>query len=290
MKNKILVVTLAALAAFSFLSVARATDIPEECKIGPFAVSVQAWSFNRFSFFEAIEKTEKTGAKCIEMFPGQKLSKDEPTVKWDHNASDELIAKVKAKLAEHKITAVNYGVVGVPADEAGARKVFEFAKKMGLYGITTESTGSIEVLDKLAKEYDIRVCFHDHPKRDKDPLYRMWDPNYILEVCKGRDARVGSCADTGHWQTSGLKPVDCVKQLAGHVMSSHLKDRADFGKGGPDIIFGTGIGQVAEVLAEFKTQGLKGNISIEYENNWNDNVPDITKCVEFIKDWVAKNK
>jgi len=290
MKNIKLTFCVAVFAALALLSSVRAEAIPDECKIGGFAVSVQAWSFNRFTVFEAIEKTAKTGAKCIEVFPGQKLSKEEPTIKFDHNVSDEVIAKVKSKLAEHKIKAVNYGVVGVPADETGARKVFEFARKMGLYGITTESTGSIDVLEKLAKEYDIRVCFHDHPKREKDPSYKIWNPHFVMEVCKDRDPRVGACADTGHWQTSALKPVDCLKVLTGRVHSSHLKDRADFGKGGPDIVYGTGLGQVAEVLAELKSQNFSGNISVEYENKWDDNVPDITKCVEFVKAWGESQK
>ncbi|HYG77546.1 MAG TPA: sugar phosphate isomerase/epimerase [Planctomycetota bacterium] len=289
MKKLNAALTLAALAAI-FTVTARAGTIPDEYKIGGFALACQAWSFNRFSAMEAIEKTAATGARCIEFFPGQKLSKEEPTVKWDHNASDEVIAKVKAKLAEHKIKAVNYGVVGVPADEAGARKIFEFAKKMDLYGITTESHGSIEVLEKLAKEYDIRVCFHEHPRREKDPTYKIWNPHFVAELCKDRDPRVGACADTGHWQTSALKPLDCIKILTGRVLSSHLKDRAEFGKGGPDIVYGTGQGQIAEVLAELKAQKFEGNISIEYENKWDNNVPDMKECVEFVRKWGEANK
>ena len=67
-------------------------------------------------------RREEAGGKVIEFYPGQKLSKEEPNVKWDHNASDEVIAKVQAKLAQHKIKAVNYGVVGIPNDGgAGAQ-------------------------------------------------------------------------------------------------------------------------------------------------------------------------
>lgn len=277
-------------AVLAALHSTHAAPIPDDCKVGGFAVSCQAWSFNRFTVFETIEMTAATGAKCIEFYPGQKLSKEQPAVKWDHNVPDEIIDKVKAKLAEHRIKAVNYGVVGIPADEAGARKVFEFAKKLGLYGVTTESTGSIDVLDKLAKEYDIRVCFHDHPKRANDPGYKMWDPNYILSVCKDRDARVGACADTGHWITSGLDPVESVKILKGRVQSSHMKDRPVFGKESADVPSGTGIGKVVELLAEFKAQGFNGNISMEYEPARQDPVPDIAKSVEFIKKWGEAHK
>src|SRR6187401_1579361 len=92
-------------------------EIPDEYRIGPFALGCQAYTFNRFSAFEAIEKTAQAGGRVIEFYPGQKLSPDQPNVKWDHNASDETVAKVKAKLAEHHIVAVNYGVVDIPSDE-----------------------------------------------------------------------------------------------------------------------------------------------------------------------------
>src|SRR5213079_1351478 len=111
-----------------------AEKIPAEYKIGGFAIGCQAYTFNRFSVFEAIEKTAQAGGKVIEFYPEQKLSPDQPDVKWDHNASPEIIQKVKDKLAQHHLKAVNYGVVGIPKDEAGARKVFEFARKLGLYG------------------------------------------------------------------------------------------------------------------------------------------------------------
>ncbi len=157
-----------------------ASPIPEECRTGGFAIGCQAYTFNRFTVFEAIEKTAAAGGKVIEFYPGQKLSQAEPGVVWDHNASPETIQKVKDKLAQFHLTAVNYGVVQIPTDESQARKIFEFAKTMGLYGITTESVDAIDTIEKLVKEYDIRVGFHDHPRRADDPGYKMWDPNYVL--------------------------------------------------------------------------------------------------------------
>src|SRR5207244_1896267 len=140
------------LTAMLTTATVSAGKIPAEYRIGSFAMGCQAYTFNRFSVFEAIEKTEQAGGKVIEFYPGQKLSREEPNVKWDHNASDEVIEKVKAQLTQHHLKAVNYGVVGIPRDEAGARKVFEFAKKLGLYGITTESVESIDTIEKLVKE------------------------------------------------------------------------------------------------------------------------------------------
>ena len=278
--------TLGATALFALLSL-TAAPIPDENRIGGFAIGCQAYSFNRFTLFEAIEKTEQTGSKVIEFFPGQALSPEQRTVKWDHNAGDEVIALVKEKLAKHGLRGVNYGVVGIPSDEAGARKVFEFAKKLGLYGITTESTESIDIIEKLVKEYDIRVGYHNHPRQDKNPNYKVWDPNYILALVKDRDPRVGSCADIGHWQTSGLKPIDCLKILEGHIISMHGKERPALGPGQHDVPFGAGGTDMGGVLAELKRQHFVGNISVEYEYNWDHSVPEIAQCIGFVRGWAA---
>ena len=264
-----------------------AEKIPDSLKIGGFAVGCQAYSFNRFSVFEAIEKTDQAGGRVIEFYPGQKLNKEEPNVKWDHNASEELIQKVKEKLAKHTIRAVNYGVVG-GRDEAEWRKIFEFAKKLGLYGITTEDVGKLDIIEKLVKEFDIRVGIHEHAKRANDANYKIWDPDYVLSLVKDRDPRMGACADTGHWASSGLKPLDCIKILKGRVMSLHLKERTEIGKQLPDTVYGTGVTDVGGILDELKRQKFDGHISIEYENNWDHSVPDIAQCIGFVRGYAAR--
>jgi len=266
------------LAGVSTLS---ADPIPDANKQNGFAIGCQAYTFNRYSVFEAIEKTAEAGGKVIEFFPGQKLTKDEPDIKWGHTASEEVMQRVEKKLAEHGIKAVNYGVVG-GKDEAEWRKIFEFARRMKLYGVTTEDVPKLDIIEPLVKEFDIRVGIHDHPRRPNDPNYKVWDPHYILEVTKNRDARIGACADTGHWQTSGLDPLYCIKVLKGRVISSHLKDKTEFGPG-HDVPYGNGVGRIGLVLDELKKQGFQGNISIEYEYNWEHSVPEVKQCIDFVR-------
>lgn len=263
-----------------------ASPIPDDCKIGGFAVGSQAYTFKSFSAFEAIEKTAQAGGKIIEFYPGQKLSADRPNLRWDHNAHDDVVEQVKAQLARHGIRAVNYGVVG-GADEAEWRKIFEFAKKLGLYAVTTESVHQLDIIEKLVKEYDIRVGIHEHAKRPDDPSYKVWDPNYVLSVVKDRDPRIGACADTGHWATSGIKPLDALKILKGRIISCHLKERAVLGERTSDLVFGTGITDTKGILDELKRQGFAGNISIEYEANWEHSVPDVAQCIGFVRGYAA---
>src|ERR1700761_57860 len=181
----------AVLAAFLTVTTVQAGSFPDDLKQGGFAIGCQAWSFNRYSVLEAIDKTAETGAKTIEFFPGQKLSQAEANVKFDHNASKEVWDKVKAKLAEKNITPVAFGGVGISKNADDARKVFEFAKYSGIRVLNTESVDAIDTFEPLVKEYDIKVGFHDHPKRPNDPNYKMWDPEYIPSVVKDRDPRIG---------------------------------------------------------------------------------------------------
>jgi sugar phosphate isomerase/epimerase len=286
-RNRLLsAVALAALTALAAPRVTAQPKIPDEFKVNGWAIGCQAYTFNRFTAFEAIEKTAQAGGKVIEFYPGQRLSKEDGDLKVDHASPqvDTVIAKLQARLLQHGLKAVNYGVVGIPNNEAEARKVFDFAKKMGLYAVTTESAEAINLLEKLAREYDLGVAFHNHPGDMKNPNYKVWSPHYIAGLVEGRDKRLGACADTGHWTRSGIKPVEALRVLKGRIVSSHLKDLNEFGKrDAHDVPFGTGVSGIKECLDELKAQGFAGNISIEYEHNWDNSLPEVTKCIEFVR-------
>lgn len=265
-------------------------EIPDEYRIGPFALGCQAYTFNRFTAFEAIEKTAAAGGRVIEFYPGQKLKPDSDA-KLDHNASEEIIKELQAKLKEHKVLAVNYGVVRLPNNEAECRKVFEFAKKLGLYAVTSEpEPAAFDVIEKMVKEYDIAMAIHNHPKRANDPNYKYWDPEYIMSLVKNRDPRMGACADTGHFARSGLKVVDVLKTLEGRIISSHLKDIRPFGPRGADVPYGTGESDVTAILDEMKRQNIRGNISVEYESNMQNNVADVGQCIGFVRGYLQSKK
>jgi sugar phosphate isomerase/epimerase len=284
--SKLFLVLAGALCAFTVAQLS-AMDIPAQYDTGGFALGCQAYTFKDFTAFEAIDKTVEAGGKVIEFFPGQKLSADRPGATLDHNMSDQDIDRLKAKLALAGIIAVNYGVVG-GRDEAEWRQIFQFAKKLNLYGVTTESVDQLDMIEKLVKEFDIRVGIHEHGRRDGDANYKVWDPKYVLSVVDGRDSRIGACADTGHWVTSSLDPLASLRLLKGRVISLHLKDKDIVGPDGHCVPFGAGVGKVKEILDELKAQGFHGNVSIEYEYNWNHSVPDVKQCVDFVRAYGAK--
>jgi sugar phosphate isomerase/epimerase len=254
-----------------------AQGAPNGEKLG-WRLGCQAYSFNRFTFYEAVDKTASLGLKWIEAYPGQNLSEEKADVKFDHTMSPEIREEVKAKLRDAGVTLVNYGVVGLSNDEAASRAVFEFAKDMGIETIVSEPPpDAFELVDRLCEEYDINVAIHNHPKPS-----RYWNPETVVKVCEGRSKRIGACADTGHWMRSGIEPLDALKMLEGRIISFHIKNlNAMNDRRAHDVPWGTGAGDMKAWLAEVKRQGVKGVFSIEYEHNWMNSVPEIAQCVTY---------
>jgi sugar phosphate isomerase/epimerase len=243
-----------------------------------FAISLQCWSLKEFTLFQAIEMAASAGMGGVEVYKGQKLGGDHGDVVFNENLPDDKIQAILEHLKKNNIVAVNFGVVPIPKEEADARKFFEIAKKLNLYGLTTEAIGSIDTLEKLAKEYDIKVCFHNHPKPTA-----LWNPETISKALEGRHANLGFCADLGHWASSGLDPVAVIQKIAPRVRSFHMKDRESITKWSHDRPFGTGVIDNIAILDEVRKHGFAGNVSIEYEHNWKNNLPEIAQCVGYLR-------
>ncbi len=237
-------------------------------------LGTQTYTFNRFTFFEAIDKAASVGLKYAEAYPGQKISKDmEGSMGPDMTADQIKAAKDKLQSAGVKLTA--FGVVGLSKDEAASRKTFEWCKTFGIEVINTEvHEDAFDVLEKLAAEYKIKIGLHNHP----NPSY-YWNPDKVLSVCEGRSKWIGACADTGHWLRSGLNPVECLKKLEGRIVSFHFKDLNKSGQGAHDVPWGTGVADVPAIIAEMKRQKFAGPISVEYEHNWLESLPEVGQCV-----------
>ena len=250
-----------------------ALDYASMDKLG-WKLSCQCWTFREKTLFDTIDTLKKLGIRYIEMFPGQRLSKDIPAG-FDQNLSSENVDMVLQKLKDAGITAMNFGVTGIPGNERDARKLFDFAKKMGLKTIVSEpGEDQFAMIDKLCQEYNINVAIHDHPKPS-----HYWNPDTVLKVCAARSNHIGSCADTGHWYRSGLVPIDCLKKLKGRIISLHFKDLSLQKQ---DVPWGTGVCDARGMLDELKSQGFPFVFSIEYESTSGDVLyNNVEKCVQW---------
>jgi sugar phosphate isomerase/epimerase len=242
-----------------------------------FSIAVQCWSFKEFTLFEAIEMAAAAGTH-VEIFPGQTIGGELGDLKITPDLPDDKLQAVIDHLKKNQVCAVNFGVTGISKDETEARKTFELAKKLGLYGVTTESLDALDTLEKLAKEYDVKVCFHNHPKPTA-----LWDPNKVWQAIEGRHENIGFCADIGHWATSGLDPLEVIKKIAPRVRSFHMKDRESIEKWSHDRPFGTGIIDNIAILDEVRKHGFAGNVTIEYEHNWKTNITEVAQCTGYLR-------
>ncbi len=239
-------------------------------------LGMQAYTFNQQTFFEAVDQNKELGLKVIEAFPGQKLSKD-GDVKVDVNMPADAKKKMLDKLKDADVKLVNYGVTGADSPESW-RKLFEFAKEMGIETIVSEpAEKDFDLLDKLVEEFQINLAIHNHPKPSP-----YWDPETVLKVTKGRSKRIGACADTGHFRRSGLDPLECLKKLEGRIISLHFKDldKVD-APDWHDVAWGTGKSDAWALLGEIKRQNFRGTFSIEYEHHWGKAMPELVQCVQY---------
>ena len=255
----------------------------KDVRIKKIPISMQCWTFRRFTFFDTLAKLKDLGIKYVQAFPGQALGTEFPNAKFDHNMTDELQAKVKDKLKETGVSLVAYGVVGIGRTEESMRPVFNFARKMGIRTIMTEpEDDDFTLLEKFVKEYNVQIAIHNHPPKTKYYL-----PETVYDHVKGKDERIGSCADNGHWMRGMNDPREAFKLLEGRIHDVHLKDRSDYGDGAgvDDVAWGQGKGNIRDLLAELTLQDYSGFLTIEYENEKEvaNPIPAIQKSVEYVK-------
>lgn len=262
-------IALTGLAGVGSAAPRLANGAPHAEKLG-WRLGCQAYTFNRFTFYETLEKIAALGLHYVEMFPGQRLSKKQPDVVTNEAMSASVRKELKSRLADADIHAVCFGVGGF------GRRTFEFAKDMGIETLVSEPPlDAFDEIEKLCEQYQINLAIHNHPKPS-----RYWNYETVLQVSKGRSKRIGACADTGHWMRSGINPVEALRKLEGRIVSLHFKDLNQMG-GGHDVPWGTGAGNVKAMLAELRRQGFRGVFSIEYEHNWLNSLPEIAQCVKY---------
>jgi sugar phosphate isomerase/epimerase len=253
---------------------------PSAEKLG-WQLSVAMYTFRRFPFYQALDKVVALGITAVEPAFFLKLDQARPQLTTGDSLAPDVRAELKQKLAASGIKMSSY-YSNVGSDEAAARRAFEFAKEMGVHTIVAEPPAeAFAMVDRLCEQFQINVAIHNHPK---SPQSKYWNPEHVLEVCRGRSKRIGACCDTGHWVRSGLKPVECLKKLEGRIISMHLKDVGEWDKpAARDVPLGTGLADYAGVLRELQRQGFRGLMAIEYEHDTEKLVDDVAECVAFVE-------
>ena len=247
-------------------------------------LAYQSYTFKNFTFEEGLQKANKLGLKYVEAYRGQELSStnSNPT---HYDSDDATKNEMMHLLNQYQIKLINYGVVK-GQDEEEWRRIFDFAKEMGVETLTAEPEPSqFDYLERMCDEYEINIAIHNHPKPS-----RYLEPDSVLKYVSGRSHRIGACADVGHWLRSGLDPVESLKKLESRIISIHFKDLNEQDRKAHDVPWGTGICDVPAMLQELKNQKFKGVFSIEYEHNWDNNVPEIAQSINTFNEIITTLK
>ena len=242
-------------------------------------LGMTAYTFHKYTLFEAIDKTKELGLSYFGGLSFQKVSNEIPK-NFDSQLNDDDLKQIRLKLDSAGIRLLTHYYAQIPNDEKGCRRVFEFGRKMGIETFISEpSIDSLNMIENFCDEYDINLAIHNHGK-DQSPHY--WHPEKILQICDGRSHRIGACADIGYWMRSGINPVKGLHTLGKRLITLQMHDLDILSKDGHDVPWGTGVGKTEDLLKEIKSLHLNPTMfGLEYSYDWYDSMPEITQSVDF---------
>ena len=221
-------------------------------------LGLQTWTLRNMKFDQVVDFAVKHKIKHLQLI-GNHL---------DPNAPVEEIKRKKAILEEKGLIAYTFGVAGTSMDKEKNRKLFEFAKLMGIKLIVVEprDLNEWDNLEELVKEYDIKLAIHNH---GKGSVYG--DPATVQKILKARDSRIGVCMDVGWVTGAGFDAAKVFEEYNGRVFDFHLKDKkiekaVDGKEVLLDVEVGTGAANYKGLFAAIKKAGWKGVMAIETDN------------------------
>ncbi len=175
-------------------------------------------------------------------------------------------------------------------DEEGLRKHFEYAKAVGFpMMIVAPRHENLAIVEKLAKEYNMKIAIHNHGPEDKN----FPTPQSVLEAVKNMDARMGLCMDIGHTARAGKDIVESIVEAGPRLFEMHMKDLKDPknpSTNGPafgQVPVGDGSLPIPAIFRQLKKQNYQGVCSLEYEIDGDDPLPGMQKSFSYMRGVLA---
>jgi inosose dehydratase len=243
---------------------------------GGFAMGIQSFSLRHYTLEAALDVVAGLGLRHVELIPKTGLG---PFSIGEHFAlSDDGVAidAVLAACASRGVTIAAHGVNAVPDAEA-ARALFAFAVRARIPVLTiAPSAEALSALDALCAEHPgVRLAIHNHGP------HLPWEAlDEIAGALEGRHPGFGACVDTGHFIRSGIDPVEAIRRFGARVHGVHLKDFVGAGTLAKGCLLGKGALDLDAVFHALREVAFSGALSLEYEDNAEDVVPDLVACLE----------
>ena len=245
-------------------------------------LGIEAYTFHKYTLFEAIDKTAQLGLPYMGGLSFQTVSKEIPK-NFDMKLTDDELKQIRLKLDSAGVRLLTYYFHNIPSDEAGCREVFEFGRKIGIETFMSEPLPeALDTIEKFCDEYDINVALHNHDQK-ASPQY--WNPEGIMEACRGRSKRIGACGDMGYWMRSGIDPIKAVNTLKNRMITVQMHDLHELSPEGYDVPWGSGVGRTEQFINQIHRLGIKPTMfGLEYSYNWFESMPEIARCIDFFNE------
>ncbi len=235
---------------------------------------IASYTFRKFSLDDTIKALKKLDLKYI-------------SIKDFHipfKYSQEERRAAIAKLTEAGITALSCGNVTMENDEANIRKAFDYARDCNFKTIVcSPHPGSMALLDKMVKEYDIRLAIHNHGPEDK----RFPSPYDVWEAVKNYDNRIGLCIDVGHTARAKVNPAEAILKCKSRLYDLHFKDITTTEPTGSTIAAGRGVLDLASIMNALVKIKYPHLLSVEYESTPDEPLAPVAETVGYMKGMLA---
>ena len=187
---------------------------------------------------------------------------------------------VVTKFKEAGIIPLSCGNIGMKENESDVRNAFEYARDIGVPTIVcTPVPAILPMLDKLVKEFDIKLAIHNHGPEDK-----LWPSPYTAwEAIQKYDERIGLCIDVGHTARAGVDPSEAIHRCSARLYDLHLKDIAGPKGKTHSVEVGRGILDIRKILASLLEVRYQGLIGLEYEKDMNDPLAGVAESIGYVR-------
>jgi type 1 glutamine amidotransferase/sugar phosphate isomerase/epimerase len=240
---------------------------------------LSAYTFKDLTLFETIDRAAQLGLLYLGGLNVQPISQ-EIAGNFDPALGESELHAVRRKLLSAGVTLVSYYIHDIPADEEACGQLFEFGRKMGIETFISEpKPEALDMIERYCEKYNIRLAIHNHGK-DISPVY--WDPEQLLEVCRGRSPLIGACGDLGYWSRSGIDPLSAIELLGDRLVTLQVHDLDEWGPEGSDVAWGKGVLELDDLFRHLQDSGLKpAMMGLEYSGDWHRERPEIPQSIEY---------
>lgn len=238
-------------------------------------LGVASYSFREFQRGLAISMTKKLGVRYI-------------SVKEYHlpyTVTADEAAKAKSEFKKAGLEIVSGGNISLQDEDPMAlRRLFEYARMCGMPMMVCAPTHrTLDSVEKLVKEFDIRAALHNHGPEDK----HFPTPQSVLDAVKGRDPRMGLCMDMGHSMRTGIDVVQTLELAGSRLLDMHIKDLKSPTDKASQCDVGEGVMPIVAIFKQLKKMNYQGCVNLEYEINGDNPLPGMLHSMGYMRGVLA---